>query len=229
MSFFTRFLSSSIGRKVVMSLTGLFLISFLVVHLIGNLQLIKGDEGAAFNQYAYFMTTNPLIKFISIGLYVMILLHAFLGLFLWWKNRSAKGATNKGKGSPSEVSWASKNMALLGTLILFFIFVHMGDFWYQMKFGDIGMSKYDGFDMEIANLYDKVAATFDNPLMVGVYVFSMLILALHLWHGFASAFQTLGLNHSKYNKLISTVGKIISIVIPAAFAFIPLYYWFVLK
>lgn len=228
MSWFTRFLTSSIGRKVIMSLTGLFLITFLIVHLIGNLQLLADDGGAAFNQYAYFMTSNPLIKTVSYGLYAMILLHAIVGLMIWSKNKKAKGGKSAAK-LKSDVSWASKNMALLGTLILFFILVHMGDFWFKMKSGALQMVEYPGFDAKVADLYSSVAYTFSNPIMVAAYVLSMVVLGFHLWHGFASGFQTLGLNHKKYNGLISGIGKLIAVVIPLGFAIIPLYYFFVLK
>ena len=178
MSWITNFFSSSIGRKVIMSLTGLFLITFLIVHLVGNLQLIAGDQGEAFNQYAYFMTTNPLIKFVSIGLYVMILLHAVLGLVIYLKNKTAKGIKPTARNK-ADVKWASKNMALLGTLILFFLIVHMGDFWFKMKFTDtIPLVTYDGWE-PIKNLYEQVTITFDNPLFVVSYVFSMLVLGFH--------------------------------------------------
>ena len=228
MSWITNFFSSSIGRKVIMSLTGLFLITFLIVHLVGNLQLIAGDQGEAFNQYAYFMTTNPLIKFVSIGLYVMILLHAVLGLVIYFKNKTAKG-TKPTSRNKADVKWASKNMALLGTLILFFLIVHMGDFWFKMKFTDtIPLVTYDGWD-PIKNLYEQVTITFDNPLFVVSYVFSMLVLGFHLWHGFGSGFQTLGLNHSKYNKLIDGIGKLLAVVLPIGYAIIPLYYYFVMR
>jgi succinate dehydrogenase / fumarate reductase cytochrome b subunit len=228
MSWITNFFSSSIGRKVIMSLTGLFLITFLIVHLVGNLQLIAGDQGQAFNQYAYFMTTNPLIKFVSIGLYVMILLHAVLGLVIYLKNKTAKGIKPTARNK-ADVKWASKNMALLGTLILFFLIIHMGDFWFKMKFTDtIPLVTYDGWE-PIKNLYEQVTITFDNPLFVVSYVFSMLVLGFHLWHGFGSGFQTLGLNHSKYNKLIDGIGKLLAVVLPIGYAIIPLYYYFVMR
>ena len=141
-----------------MSLTGLFLITFLVIHLIGNLQLLADDGGQSFNVYAKFMTSNPLIKFVSIGLYLGILLHAILGIVIYLKNKAAKGSTYS-KRSNVNVTWASKNMALLGTLILAFLLLHMGDFWYEMKFTDnVAMVSYDG--MAVKNLYAKVAIAF---------------------------------------------------------------------
>jgi succinate dehydrogenase / fumarate reductase cytochrome b subunit len=212
-----------------MSLTGLFLILFLVVHLAGNLQLLKDDGGASFNAYAYFMTTNPIISFIGIGNYIFILLHAFLGLVIWFKNKAAKGSKYAVR-SNAEVTWASKNMALLGTLILAFIFIHMGDFWFKMKFTDqLAMVSVDGLDHQVKDLYAQVSHTFSNPLMVAAYVVGLATLAFHLWHGFQSAFQTLGLNHPKYSPIIKGLGKAFAIIIPLGYAVIPLYYFFMMK
>lgn len=229
MNWLSNFLTSSIGRKLVMSLTGLFLIIFLLVHLLGNLQLLANDGGDSFNSYAYFMTTNPLIKTTSYGLYFFIILHAILGIVIWSKNKASKG-TSYAASSNVKVSWASKNMALLGTLILAFIFIHMGDFWFKMKFTDqLAMVSVSGMDHQVKDLYSQVAYTFENPLMVGAYLVGMIVLAFHLWHGFESAFQTLGINHNKYTPIIKTAGKIYAVLIPLAYAIIPLYYFFVLK
>jgi succinate dehydrogenase / fumarate reductase, cytochrome b subunit len=222
MNWIVNFLTSSIGRKLVMSLTGLFLISFLIVHLAGNFQLIKGDGGQAFNVYAKFMTSNPLIKFISYGLYAMILLHAILGLIIWSKNKAAKG-TQAAVGYKSEqVSWASSNMALLGTLILAFLFLHMGDFWWKMKFGSVPLVDYGSG--EVKDLYSKVQASFSSWLVVAGYLIGLLALCFHLLHGFESAFQTLGLNHKKYTPIIKYAGKLLAIAITIGYAILPLYF-----
>ena len=229
MKWLINFFTSSIGRKLIMSLTGLFLILFLVVHLAGNLQLLKNDGGASFNEYAYFMTSNPLIKFIGLGNYFFILLHAIMGLLLWSKNKSAKGSKYAVR-SNAKVSWASKNMALLGTLILAFIFIHMGDFWYKMKFTDqLALVSIEGLDHQVKDLYAQVSHTFSNPLMVAAYLVGLATLAFHLWHGFQSAFQTLGLNHPKYSPIIKGLGKLYAVIIPLGYAVIPLYYFFVMK
>lgn len=223
MSWFTKFLTSSIGRKLIMSLTGLFLISFLVVHLIGNLQLFYGDGGDAFNAYAYFMTHNPLIKFTSIGLYAFIVIHAIQGFVIAWSNKKAKGS-KYAVSTGATASFASRNMALLGTLVLAFIFIHMGDFWFKMKFTDsIPMVNVTAYDHPVADLYARVAITFSNPLFVLSYLIGMLALGIHLWHGFASAFQTLGLNHKKYTPAIGLIGKVFSVIVPLGFALIPIY------
>ena len=228
MNWLTNFLTSSIGRKLIMSLTGLFLIVFLIIHLLGNLQLLANDGGESFNSYAYFMTTNPVIKTVSYGLYFFILLHAFLGIVIWWKNKAAKGSSYA-VSSDAKVTWASKNMALLGTFVLAFLLIHMGDFWYKMKFTDqLAMVSVHGMDSQVKDLYAQVAYTFRNPWMVVAYIIGMATLAFHLWHGFQSAFQTLGINHNKYTPIIKTIGKLYAVIIPLAYAYIPLYYFFVL-
>ncbi len=226
MNWFTKFLTSSIGQKLIMSLTGLFLIVFLVVHLIGNLQLLLPDGGEAFNLYAKFMTTNPLIKFTSIGLYAFILLHAFQGWLLWYKNRKARG----GQGYAVQATRATgtnaglaKRMGWLGTIVFVFLIIHMGQFWFKMKIGSVPMVEYDG--VAVQNLYAPVKAAFTNIFYVLFYVLSMVVIGMHLKHGFQSAFQSLGLNHSKYTPFIKLVGTLYSILIPLGFAIIPIYFF----
>lgn len=218
MRWFTEFLTSSIGRKLLMSLTGLFLILFLLVHLAGNLQLIIG-EPKDFNLYTEFMGHNPVIQFVAKGLYFFILLHTFVGIRLYIKNRQAKGTTYVAKTS-ANASWASKNMALLGTLIFAFLLLHMGDFWWKLKFGEVQPVTYDGESIEDA--YYIVKASFGNIWIVVAYLVGQLVLAFHLWHGFASAFQTLGINHKKYTPVIEFLGKAYAILVPLAFAIIPI-------
>jgi len=224
------FLTSSIGRKLVMSLTGLFLISFLVVHLIGNLQLLIPDGGEQFNVYAKFMTTNPVVKFLSIGLYTGILLHAIQGLLIVFGNKKAKGSKYAVQ-TYENGSWMSKNMGLLGTLILFFLCVHMGDFWLRMKFEGwlpeswhIASTVVEGVDMK--DLYSRVNYSFSQLWIVVVYLIGLVALALHLLHGFQSAFTTLGLRHKKYTPLIKLMGIGFSIGIPLLYAIIPLVMFF---
>lgn len=227
MNWILRFFTSSLGRKVIMSLTGLFLVSFLLVHLSGNFLLLKGDGGEAFNIYTEFMSTNPLIQFVSKGLYVFIILHTIQGLVLWSRNRKAKGQTYTVKTS-ANASWASKNMALLGTLVLFFLFIHMGDFWFKIKFqpDTFEMVQYAGMTSPIKDAYARVQLSFQNPVIVVSYILGFVALAFHLLHGFQSAFQTLGLRHKKYTPLVELIGRIIGIAIPAGFALITLFFFF---
>ncbi|MDP5121222.1 MAG: succinate dehydrogenase cytochrome b subunit [Spirosomaceae bacterium] len=257
MSWLVKTVNSSIGRKVLMALTGLFLCTFLIVHMIGNLQLFNGDGGYSFNKYAVFMTTNPLIKTVSYGLYAMILFHAFWGLYVTYINRKARSARYAITNSSS--TWASRNMAVLGTVLLVYIAVHMGDFWFDYKFGHVPFTKYvedvtsgqlisqevmpAGYTQEvklaafaneaegtqtviIKDLYAEVSEAFENIFIVLFYILSMGALAFHLVHGFQSGFQTLGLNHPKYNGLIKNIGiAIFAIAIPLAFAAMPIYFF----
>lgn len=203
-----------------MALTGLFLILFLVIHLIGNLQLLKNDGGESFNVYAQFMTTNPLIMVISYVNYACILLHIIWALLLTMLNKRARGAEGYAVVKNSS-PWTSRNMGILGTFILIFLVIHLKGFWYEMHWGGIPTENYDG--VEVKNLYATVDAAYSQVWYVAVYVFSMLMLAFHLWHGFASSFQTLGLNHVKYNPVIAFVGKAFAIIVPALFALIPIW------
>jgi succinate dehydrogenase / fumarate reductase, cytochrome b subunit len=236
-----------------MSLTGLFLCSFLAVHLSGNLQLLKADNGLAFNVYAVFMTTFPLIKFISYGLYAIILYHAIMGLYLASKNSAARKSKYAVSAGNTTSFWASRWMGVLGTIILVFIAVHMSDFWAEYHWGHIPYVQYEidlatdhtiSVDTTIASieakkaeiytqntkiiivkdLYREVQEAFKHPLLVLLYVFAMGAVAFHLVHGFKSAFQTLGINHSKYNGLIRFLGIwVFGIIIPVLFALIPVY------
>ena len=228
MSWFSSFISSSIGQKLIMSLTGLFLIIFLVVHLVGNLQLMLADGGQQFNLYAKFMTSNPLIKTISYGLYAFILLHAFQGLYIKWRNMQSRGQQKyavKVTRAVNTNATAAKYMAQLGIIIFVFLIIHMYQFWFKMKIGALEMVQYEGVDYTVSNLYAPVAVAFSNPFFVVFYVISMIIVAVHLWHGFQSAFQTLGLNHKKYTPFIQFLGKAYSILIPVGFAIIPIFFF----
>lgn len=292
--------TSSLAKKYWMALTGLFLITFLVGHLLGNLQLITktGEEGRrAFNEYAYFMGHNIFIKILAYVTYFSILAHAFIGLYLAVQNKKARPKNYAYNKPSANSSAASRNMAILGTIILVFICTHMANFWYKQKVaetvplhvlhkeiteqqqnpmtgqvmeqkiginyvlttkGDYMPKSYTdpntGKDVELmdvkegTHLYDKKAEihvgegyrdlhtvvmnffgqseqgqpTNDWALVaVILYVVSMFVLMFHLWHGFGSSFQSLGLNHKKYNGLISFLGKAFSIVVPFLFAIIP--------
>ncbi len=224
MNWIVVFLKSSLGKKIIMSLTGLFLCLFLVVHLAGNLQLLKYDEGEAFNSYAYFMTHNPLITVISYGTYLFIFLHTIQGLVLYFQNRASrkKGyATKKSSGT----SFSARNMALLGSFILLFLITHMGDFWYKMHMKYLPTVSYEGYE-NIQNLYIRVSLAFDQWWIVLFYVIGMIVLGFHLQHGFQSAFQTLGLNHKKYTPIIKGFGILFCIVLSAGFVSIPIIHFF---
>lgn len=224
MTWFTKFLSSTLGKKILMALTGLFLILFLAVHLIGNLQLLNDDGGKSFNLYAEFMSTNTLIQTVSKGNFAFILIHVIWALILTIMNRKARGVTGYAVTSSNSSVWASRNMGILGTFVLIFLVIHLKDFWAQMHFGGVSTVIYDG--KEVRDLASLVNLCFSKAWYVGLYVFCMAALGFHLWHGFASAFQTLGLNHLKYNAVINFVGKTFAVIVPALFAWIPIAMFF---
>lgn len=206
-----------------MALTGLFLILFLVVHLLGNLQLLKSDGGESFNVYAAFMTSNPLIVAVSWINYTMIIFHVVWAIILTRRNRLARGVQGYAVTDNSS-HWTSRNMGILGTFIFIFLVIHLRSFWYEMHWGGIPTATYAG--VEYKNLYAVVDAAYESAWFVLLYVVSMALLGFHLFHGFGSAFQTLGLNHVKYNRLIRSLGVGFSIIVPALFALIPLYMYF---
>lgn len=219
MSWFTSALSNGLGRKIIMALTGFFLVIFLIVHLSGNLQLLATDGGRAFNEYAEFMTTNPVIKATSFLLYGSFVVHIIWSILLSYQNRKARPVRYH-KEKQLARSWASRNMGILGTFIFIFLVIHLKNFWYEMHWGGIQIAQYD--QDEYKDLYSVTVTVFSQWWYVVFYVVSMILLAFHLFHGFRSMFQTLGIFHPKYNPVINFVGAVYSVVVPAAFAAIPI-------
>lgn len=219
-------IKSSLTKKYWMAATGLFLCLFLVGHLLGNLQLLLPSEIASdsFNLYAQFMTTNPVVKILSYLTYFSILFHAIDGFLLLIQNKKARPVQYAYNKPSANSNWASRNMGLLGTILLLFLIVHMRSFWYEMHFGDMPMTTIDG--EQVKDLYKITASAFEQLWYVALYVVCMIAIAFHLSHGFSSAFQTIGANHPKYSPLVKKIGYAFGILIPFAFAIIPLALYF---
>jgi len=222
MNWFTKTFSSTVGRKIVMSVTGLFLCSFLVVHLIGNLQLFRNDGGEAFNLYSDFMAHNGIIRFMEIILVLGFLFHIYDAIVLTRRNKAARPVGYANNHPEQNSTWASRYMGLLGTVILVFLIIHLWNFFVPARFGGLEAVPDKDYD----NLYSEIVLAFKNPIYVAIYVISMVALAYHLIHGFQSAFQTLGLDHRKYTPFIQKFGVAFSIIICLGFASIPLYFFF---
>jgi succinate dehydrogenase / fumarate reductase cytochrome b subunit len=208
-------LTSGLTKKLVMGLTGLFLISFLLVHLSINLLALIPDSGESFNIAAEFMGTNPVIRTMEIGLFLGFIIHIVDSAVLTYHNQKSRKvgyAVVKGKANST---WYSRSMGLLGTLILMFLIIHLYQFWVVSRFGNIE----DEFHHP--NLYILMFNTFKQEWVVILYVLCQISLAYHLMHGFQSAFQTLGFNHSKYTPLIKIAGTMFAILVPLLFAIIP--------
>lgn len=210
---------SSLVKKYWMALTGLFLISFLVVHCTLNAFIFFNDGGVTFNTGAEFMAKNPIIRTMEIVLFMGLLLHIVDGLMLWSQNRAARPVKYAMEKGSANRSWYSASMGILGTLILFFLIMHLWHFWVKSRI--IGLHAY-GMDAEgRENLYGAMLEVFANPWIVVLYVLGCCSLFWHLLHGFKSAFQSLGLNHRRYNGFIALCGTAFSIIVPVIFALMP--------
>ena len=214
------YFNSTIFRKTLAGLSGFFLVLFLLGHLLGNLQLfIPGEDGQKqFNEYALFMTTNPAVKILSVLTYSSIILHTILTLFLVFQSSNARDVKYLQSSGNVNSTWGSKNMAVLGTLILVFIVIHMKSFWYEMHFGVIGLDPWGNKD-----LHTVTVTAFNELWYVLFYVLSMVVLAIHLKHGVESVFQTLGIKTRRYVSLIHKAAYGFALIVPAAFASIPIY------
>jgi succinate dehydrogenase / fumarate reductase, cytochrome b subunit len=256
MSEFKQTFNSSLGKKLIMALTGLFLCTFLIVHLGGNLLLFKNDAGFGFNVYANFLTHFPPIEVVAYILYLSILVHAVYALVLTIKNRSSRpiGYAVQAK---SDASWSSKNMGLLGSVLFLFLVIHMSDFWYRYKYSGTMTYKEYRTDLSsgqttvadftptspkfensistennteivrVKDLHARVASSFSNIWYVIFYVIAMGAVSFHLLHGFQSAFRTLGWVHRKYTPIVQFIGTwLFAVIIPLGFAAMPVVYFF---
>jgi len=213
-------LNSSIGRKLLMGLTGLFLISFLIVHASINSMIWFNDGGVTFNKYAHFMGSNLIVRTLEIGLFAGLLLHIVDGLLLYKRNRDARPVKYAYNNEAANSPWYSRSMALLGTLILLFLTLHLANFWVKTRITGIEQFGVDAENQE--NLFAVMVQVFQSPIIVAIYVLGCFSLFWHLLHGFKSSFQSLGLNHVKYNEAIAVVGIAFSIIVPFIFALMPI-------
>ena len=216
------FLSSSLGKKLLMGITGLFLISFLIVHCFINALIFVNDGGETFDHGCEFMGTNWVIRTMEIVLFLGIILHIVQALVLTLDNRKARPITYEVSNGNANSNWYSRWMGLLGTLILMFLIIHLAHFWVQSRFTNNLAHTRDQIIGEQITMFDRMQLIFSELWVVIVYCLSMVSLAYHLLHGFQSAFQTLGLNHKKYTPLIKKTGIAFSIIIPAIFAMMPI-------
>ena len=219
------FSKSSVGRKVLMALSGLFLMVFLLQHfIINSLSVISPDS---FNEVSQFMGTNPLVQYLIQPILLFgVLFHLGMGINLELKNRAArpvKYAMNK----PGEnASWMSRNMIVTGIMVMLFLGLHFYDFWFpeiNTKFimGDMsGLNTEGGF-----RYFEELQHKFVDPIRVVIYVISFIFLSLHLLHGFQSSFQSAGFNHNKYTPIIKKLGTLYAVLIPLGFIVIAVYHY----
>lgn len=211
---------SSIGRKYAMALSAFFLLSFLILHLIVNLLSLFGP--IIYNNASNFMGYNPLVQYIMQPILVAgVIFHFVMGFVLEIRNRAAR-PIKYGSNNPSENStWMSRNMIISGLVILAFLGLHMYDFWYH----EINYKYIEGLPVEKERFWTDLHNKFSNPIRVGIYIISFVLLGLHLAHGFQSSFQSIGARHPKYTPGLKAFGTWFSIIVPAGFIAIALFHF----
>ena len=223
------FFTSSVGKKFVMALTGLFLISFLVIHagvnacIFNDLPIFdSNDNGDMFNRAAHFMGSSYVVRTLEIGLFLGFLVHIFQGFSLEAKNLSRRGTAYKVNLANRGSKWYSRSMGLLGTLLLLFLIMHISHFWVPSRI--TGLDEVEGKNYH--NLFIKMQEVFQNGYIVILYILGCISLAYHLLHGFQSAFRTLGVHNKRYIAIIKGLGTGFSIFIPFVFALMPIAIYF---
>jgi succinate dehydrogenase / fumarate reductase cytochrome b subunit len=217
-------LSSSIARKVAMSLSALFLIIFLIIHLSVNLTSLFSEN--LFNELSHFMGTNPLIQFAMQPVLIFgVVFHFVMGFVLEIRNKKARNVKYAKFNGAASSTWMSRNMILSGGVILAFIVLHFIDFWIPEINTKYVLGDMSGLHNGEFRYFEELHHKFENPLRVGAYVVAFVLLGLHLAHGFQSAFQSMGFNN-KYTKFVKNLGTIYSIVIPLGFIIIALCHHF---
>ena len=202
-----------------MALSALFLIFFLIVHLVVNLTSLFSET--LFNELAHFMGNNPLVQFaLQPVLIIGVVFHFVMGFVLEWKNKKATPVKYAKNNGAANSSWMSRNMIYSGLVILAFLVLHFIDFWVpEMNYKYIVGSPEDP-----SRYFGELQHKFVSPLRVGAYVISFVLLGLHLAHGFQSAFQSMGVH--KYNQTFKFIGRIYSIAVPFGFILVAVYHYF---
>lgn len=211
-------IKSSIARKVVMALSGLFLVIFLVLHVTINLASVFSPD--FFNEASHFMGYNPIVQFLMQPILVAgVIVHFVMGFVLEIQNKNARGmAYVKYKGSEN-ASWVSRNMIYSGLVILAFLFLHFYDFWiHEMAYKYVEVKPEDP-----TRYFAETVEKFEPFWRTILYVIAFVLLSLHLWHGFASSLQSMGVNN-KYTEGFKKFAKIFAVVVPLAFVFIAIYH-----
>lgn len=216
----SEFFTSSVGKKFVMGITGLFLISFLIIHVGLNACIWANDNGEMFNKAAHFMGSMVVIRIIEVGLMAGIFLHAIQGWVLTVQNNRRRPVGYAVPMGNTGSRWYSRWMGLLGTIIFLFLILHWWNFWIPSRFTGVEETFYDGKPYH--DLYRLMIFTFSEWWVVIIYVLGCISLAYHLMHGFHSAFKSLGLHNKRYLLMLRTLGMIFAVTVSIAFAMMPI-------
>jgi succinate dehydrogenase / fumarate reductase cytochrome b subunit len=219
------FSKSSIGRKVLMALSGFFLLFFLLQHFAINfLSVISPDM---FNEISHFMGTNPLVQFLLQPVLIFgVVFHLAMGVYLDLQNKKARPSKYQFQDAAANSSWMSRNMIITGIMVLLFLILHFYDFWIHEIVEKYVEGDMSGLDAS-GNLryFGELQEKFVDPVRVALYVLAFVFLALHLLHGFQSAFQSVGFRHRRYTPLIQKLGNLYAVVVPLGFAFIAIFHY----
>ncbi len=217
----SEFFTSAVGRKLVMGLTGLFLISFLVVHVGVNATIWANDGGVMFNNTAHFMGSTIVIRIMEVGLFLGIFLHIIQGYILAASNQSKRKVGYEVPMGNRGSKWYSRSMGLLGTILLLFFILHWWHFWIPSRFTGIEEILVPGTEKKLYNVYGLMKITFSELWVVVVYVIACFSLFWHLLHGFQSAFRTMGLSNKRFIAMVQGLGVGYSVIVSLAFAMMP--------
>jgi len=219
-------LKSSIGRKFAMAISAFFLMFFLLQHFVINITSIFPDHGETFNNLSHFMGTNPLIQYVMQPVLIFgVIFHFVMGFVLEIKNRNAQKVSYAQNNGAANSTWMSRNMIWSGLAILAFVVLHFIDFWFPELNTKFIQGDWSGLHNGELRYFHELQEKFHNPARVGAYVGAFAFLAMHLLHGFNSAFQSMGANN-KYTKGLKTFGKLYAILIPVGFMIIALFHHF---
>jgi succinate dehydrogenase / fumarate reductase, cytochrome b subunit len=223
--FMSKFITASIGKKFIMSISGLFLVVFIAVHLTVNLLLIFDDSGELYNVAAHFMATNPFIRIIEPILGIGFLVHILWSFILEYQNWRARPLKYEKKDTSDNSTWASRNMLVLGLLILVFLVIHIINFYWIIRFRPDSMEMVVIGAYEMEDSYKLVSDLFKSSVIYNIfYVISAILLGFHLSHGFWSGFHTIGLSDKNWMSRLQIIGKIYAVIVAIGFSVIPLYF-----
>ena len=218
------FLKSSIGKKIAMALSAFFLMFFLLQHFAINILSIFNPD--TFNEVSHFMGTNPLVQFVLQPILIFgVVFHFVMGFVLEYKNYTSRSISYAKNNGNANSTWMSRNMIYSGFAILAFVALHFIDFWFPELNTKYVIGDMSGLHNGEFRYYHELVEKFHNPARVGAYVVAFIFLALHLLHGFNSAFQSVGANN-KYTKSLKGFGKVYAITIPLGFIVIALFHFF---
>ncbi|MDA7706877.1 succinate dehydrogenase cytochrome b subunit [Flavobacteriaceae bacterium] len=218
------FLKSSIGKKIAMALSAFFLMFFLLQHFAINILSIFNPD--TFNEVSHFMGTNPLVQFVLQPVLIFgVVFHFVMGFVLEYKNYTSRSISYAKNNGNANSTWMSRNMIYSGFAILAFVALHFIDFWFPELNTKYVIGDMSGLHNGEFRYYHELVEKFHNPARVGAYVVAFIFLALHLLHGFNSAFQSVGANN-KYTKSLKGFGKVYAITIPLGFIVIALFHFF---